>query len=114
MRTTHPKQNRPTTTPTGRTPKQIRRRRLPATVARTLRGLAASAVLIVAASAALAPAAQTDPGRVCFPRSTWDADPQHRPCAEIVRLYEDGSLKVRVSDANGTPRYSYGVGALDR
>ena len=53
--------------------------------------------------------------RVCFDRDSWSpAADALRPCVRIVRLYEDGSFKYRVSDANGTVRYSGGVGALDR
>lgn len=53
--------------------------------------------------------------RTCFPAKQWGpvAD-QYRPCVRIVRLYEDGSFKFAVSDADGTVRYSAGVGALDR
>jgi hypothetical protein len=57
--------------------------------------------------------AQSAP-RVCFPAARWDADDAERPCVRVVRLYEDGSLVVRVSDADGTVRYTAGVGALDR
>lgn len=54
------------------------------------------------------------PQRVCFPAHRWNADPQYRPCVQVSRLYEDGSFKFRVSDYNGTVRYSGGVGAEDR
>lgn len=54
----------------------------------------------------------------CFPASLWDGDEGHpdsvRPCVRVSRVYEDGSFKYAVSDANGTVRYSGGVGAADR
>jgi hypothetical protein len=53
--------------------------------------------------------------RTCFPANRWGPAPQqYRPCVQISRLYEDGSFKYRVSDFNGTVRYSGGVGAEDR
>lgn len=52
--------------------------------------------------------------RVCFPASKWDANDALRPCAKITRVYEDGSVQIAVSDANGTVRYTTGIGALDR
>lgn len=53
--------------------------------------------------------------RVCFPRATWGPARQGlRPCARITRVYEDGSVGLRVSDADGTTRYTTGIGALDR
>lgn len=50
----------------------------------------------------------------CFPASKWGATAGERPCVEVTRVYEDGSFKFRVADANGTTRYSGGVGAADR
>lgn len=37
---------------------------------------------------------------VCFDRASWNADPGDRPCARIVRLYEDASVCVRVGPAD--------------
>ncbi|HEX7246395.1 MAG TPA: hypothetical protein VF245_12620 [Solirubrobacterales bacterium] len=50
----------------------------------------------------------------CFSAAKWDASDGLRPCVEVTRIYEDGSFTYRVSDANGTERYTSGVGALDR
>ena len=63
------------------------------------------------AASAVPPTTHQTP-RTCFDREDWgtQVSPALRPCARIVRLYEDGSLKIRVSDANGTIRYSVGVG----
>lgn len=52
--------------------------------------------------------------RVCFPAAKWDAPNAKRPCARIVRVFEDGSVRVRVEDASGQLRYRAGVGARDR
>lgn len=51
--------------------------------------------------------------RVCFPASSWDAPNKRRPCVRVVRLYEDGSLRLRVSDAGGRLRYVTGVPNLE-
>ena len=37
---------------------------------------------------------------VCFSRASWDADPGDRPCARVVRVYEDASVCVRVGPAD--------------
>lgn len=51
----------------------------------------------------------------CFPADQWGPAPDRvRPCAEVRRVYEDGSVRIRVRDHSGTVRYGYGVGALDR
>lgn len=50
----------------------------------------------------------------CFKLSRWNAEPGLRPCVTVTRIYEDGSFAYRTSDANGTERYTSGVGALDR
>lgn len=53
--------------------------------------------------------------RTCFSAKQWGpVEDQYRPCVRITRLYEDGSFKYAVSDADGTVRYSGGVGAADR
>ena len=48
---------------------------------------------------------------VCFPAKKWSGSDAQRPCAEITRVYEDGSLRLRVLDADGETRYSKVVGA---
>lgn len=52
--------------------------------------------------------------RVCFPAGKWDARDAVRPCARITAVYEDGSVEVAVSDADGDVRWRSQVGALDR
>jgi len=52
--------------------------------------------------------------RTCFTAAEWSGPDKYRPCVRVTRLYEDGSFKYAVSDANGTVRYSGGVGAADR
>lgn len=57
--------------------------------------------------------AQSTPHR-CFPAASWGPAPQgERPCVAIVRVYEDGSVRLRVYDADGTTRYVTGVSNLD-
>ena len=51
----------------------------------------------------------------CFPAGKWGpARDGVRPCVKVTRIFEDGSFTFRVSDADGTERYTSGVGALDR
>jgi hypothetical protein len=71
----------------------------------------AAALGILAVAHADAP---SSPSRACFPASKWDAKDSRRPCARIVRVFEDGSVRVRVEDADGRFRYRAGVGAKDR
>lgn len=55
--------------------------------------------------------------RTCFPLSKWTpgkVPASARPCARILRVEEDGSVKVQVSNADGTFRYQFGYGAEDR
>ena len=73
--------------------------------------LGAGGAAIAGSGAIEAPQSQP---RVCFPRADWGAKPALRPCARITRVYEDGSVKLAVSDASGTVRWSVGVGARDR
>ena len=49
--------------------------------------------------------------RVCFPADRWDADDDDRPCALIAKVWEDGSVKVAVSQADGSERYMTTTGA---
>jgi hypothetical protein len=72
-------------------------------------------VIALATSTALGalPASPAEHGR-CFPQRIWNAEPSYRPCVQIRRVYEDGSFKFRALDADGTVRYSGGVGAADR
>lgn len=57
------------------------------------------------------------PHGLCFPASHWDGSERTpdslRPCAQIVRVEEDGSTKIRVSERDGTVRFTVGVGAPD-
>lgn len=73
----------------------------------------AAAIVALALAAGIASADRQSP-RACFPAGKWDADQGKRPCAKIVRVYEDGSVRVAVSDASGKLRYRAGVGAKDR
>jgi hypothetical protein len=50
----------------------------------------------------------------CFPASVWDARQGDRPCATIRRVWEDGSVRLVVRDADGDRRYAVGIGAQDR
>lgn len=53
--------------------------------------------------------------RQCFPAKSWGpVSDGLRPCVQVRTIYEDGSFSFAVSDANGTVRYTSGVGALDR
>lgn len=79
--------------------------------------------LAVAAVGGIASAAESHPAtvapsqapRVCFPASHWAPAPDSiRPCVRITSVEEDGSFSYRVTDADGTTRYTSGVGALDR
>ncbi len=66
------------------------------------------------ASAGWATSSPSYPGR-CFPAHEWGPAPdRYRPCATIARVYEDGSVRVRVSDHGGTTRYTFDQGAMDR
>lgn len=56
-------------------------------------------------------------GRTCYPLADWDTgnvSADYRPCARIARVFEDGSVRVQVSDADGTVRWGAGIGARDR
>src|SRR5215471_3727553 len=46
----------------------------------------------------------------CFTLDDWNAPDGRRPCVKVTRVYEDGSFTVKVLDANGTVRYTRGVG----
>lgn len=59
--------------------------------------LAALVVTLVAVS--LSDAATTPP-TICFPAHKWDAHDGDRPCLR-VRLYEDGSYRATVREADG-------------
>jgi hypothetical protein len=76
--------------------------------------LAVVALLALGVRSSVVAATSADHPRTCFPVSKWDANPGLRPCARVVRVFEDGSLRVQVSDANGNVRFSAGVGAEDR
>ena len=51
-----------------------------------------------------------DPDRTCFSKSLWSAEGGVRPCVRVLRVEEDGAFKASVMDANGTERYTIGVG----
>lgn len=72
------------------------------------------ALLLAVGIAVAAVASQPAHSRSCFPASSWDADQGKRPCVEVTRVEEDGSFRFRAFDADGTTRYTSGVGALDR
>lgn len=77
--------------------------------------IAALAVLSFSVYASRAPLADGASGRICFSAQKWGPAPDAvRPCVEITKLYEDGSFQFSVSDADGTIRYTSGVGAQDR
>lgn len=52
--------------------------------------------------------------RVCFPAKLWNAPDRLRPCARVLSVIEDGSLRIAVLDASGVVRYEIGVGVPDR
>lgn len=82
-----------------------------------IRAITAAALLVVGlilAPAGASTGGTATPDRQCFPRAKWNADPSYRPCAEIRRVAEDGSVVLAVEDANGTTRYTVGIGARDR
>jgi len=81
------------------------------------RPLAIAAVALAGFGASqVATAANTAPSpRTCFAAKNWGPAPESvRPCVRITRVEEDGSFEFSVSDADGTVRYTSGVGALDR
>lgn len=82
----------------------------------TKRYVAILALVLVAAvgSTATAGIHGGQQARTCFPAAKWDAKQSKRPCVRIVRVSEDGSFQFAVSDADGTVRYTSGVGAQDR
>ena len=61
--------------------------------------------LVVAVYLAATPADGASLERTCFPSSAWNADDRERPCVAITRLYEDGSARLIVTDAEGDLRY---------
>ncbi len=50
-------------------------------------------------------------GRVCVSAEVWSADDAERPCARIVRVFEDGSTQVVVTQANGKRLFRSNTGA---
>lgn len=56
-------------------------------------------------------AAESTQGKVCFPASKWDANDDERPCSEIVKVWEDGSTRVRVTQADGKVLWITGTGS---
>ena len=76
--------------------------------------VAVLALFTLGSRSSVTAATGADHPRTCFPISKWDANPGLRPCARVTRVFEDGSLRVRVEDADGHIRYRAGVGARDR
>lgn len=77
------------------------------------------ALVLIALATATAlgamPQRETGPAYRCFPAKLWNADPSYRPCVVIRRVYEDGSFRAAVYDADGEhARFTVGVGARDR
>jgi len=74
------------------------------------------ALLLVCCPRSVHASKQSPPlSRTCFSATErGPASDAKRPCVEVTELFEDGSFSYRVSDADGTVRYSAGVGALDR
>lgn len=69
-----------------------------------LRTLITAATIVAAMLASLhiaAAYAPADSPRVCFPAHKWHAAKAKRPCAQIVRVYEDGSVRLRITSAKG-------------
>lgn len=58
-----------------------------------------------------AEAASEPQGRVCVSAEVWSADDAERPCARIVRVWEDGSTQVRVTQADGGYLFTATTGA---
>ncbi len=91
--------------------------RFTTTIERHFAGLVKAALalaVVVTLATGFAHAAPQPSARVCFPASKWDAKDSKRPCARVVRVEEDGSVRVKVADADGAYRYSATVGAEDR
>ena len=61
-----------------------------------------AAFIAVVAIAADASYERHQQPRVCFAKQTWSADDGDRPCVTI-RLYEDGSFRSHVREADGDP-----------
>ena len=55
-------------------------------------------------------AGDTDPVRKCFSAKLWSANDKKRPCVRILRVYEDGSSRIRVETAAGRELHTRGVG----
>ncbi len=69
----------------------------------------------IGVSAAAKHCPKPQPSRVCFPQAKWGPAPERfRPCVQVLRVFEDGSFSYAVTDADGTERYTAGIGALDR
>lgn len=80
------------------------------------RTTAIAAIALAGFGAAQVAGANTAPSpRTCFAAKNWGPAPDSiRPCVQITQVEEDGSFAFSVSDADGTVRYTSGVGALDR
>jgi hypothetical protein len=68
----------------------------------------------ILAIVAYATARPSSSPRTCFPAAKWGPAPDRlRPCARIVRVFEDGSVQLAVEDASGRVRWRATVGARD-
>lgn len=56
-------------------------------------------------------AAESTQGRVCLSAEVWSADDAERPCARIVKVWEDGSTRVVVTQADGEPLFTSTTGS---
>lgn len=56
-------------------------------------------------------AAGSPQGRVCVSTEVWSADDAERPCARIVKVWEDGSTRVVVTQANGKRLFTSTTGS---
>lgn len=82
-------------------------------VAGTMAALIAGANAVPTDGSAAAAPQHSHPARHgrCYPAARWAPAPDAvRPCASIARVWEDGSVTVRVQDADGVVRYTVGIG----
>lgn len=64
--------------------------------------LAALLLTLILLAVAIAPsrADSSDPAVVCFSAEAWSANDNDRPCV-LIRLYEDGTFRHKVRQADG-------------
>lgn len=56
-------------------------------------------------------AASSPQGRSCVSAEVWSADDAERPCARIVKVWEDGSTRVVVTQADGKRLFTSTTGS---